>query len=188
MAVVRKGNALSDTVCDSEANSQTQTSTSEPHTEAVYTTATTRPVMSTVSAISDSMTPYGQTDSTFTTTAFVMSSETILTYPTKPMPPNPGPGSTLGTVTDLVFLSSHNKKNVRSNQCFNMCLFLPLCCLCLSVAVIAGVAGVIVLLIFIIILLVLFKPTWKKGNCTLQKSALIILLFFWKSYDYVILR
>lgn len=63
--VVKKGDATSDTECESEvltSSTWLQNSTEWPHIEILLTTAST--VMSTVSATSDSKTPRGVTDST----------------------------------------------------------------------------------------------------------------------------
>ncbi|XP_070815968.1 uncharacterized protein miip isoform X2 [Chaetodon trifascialis] len=84
--VVRKGDATSDTECDSEAFAsitRSQKSTKWPHVEIAFTTAST--MMSTVSEASDSKAPRGPTDSTLT---FSSVSEAAFNHSTKSPPPS----------------------------------------------------------------------------------------------------
>ncbi|XP_034724983.1 tumor necrosis factor receptor superfamily member 1B isoform X1 [Etheostoma cragini] len=95
-AVVVKGDATSDTVCEPEP----QTSTKEPHAEIVFTTSNT--VMSTVLATSDSKAPRGPTYSTLSISLSV--SEPVFNYSTKNPPPSTVSDSTLAAVIAGVLL------------------------------------------------------------------------------------
>ncbi|KAM6947742.1 tumor necrosis factor receptor superfamily member 1B [Lycodopsis pacificus] len=96
-AVVKNGNATSDTVCKPEAfisNMLPPTSTQGPLTELVFTTTST--AVSTVSATSDSNAPRGPTDTTLSVSPSF--TETVFNSSTKPPPPGTVPDSTLAAV------------------------------------------------------------------------------------------
>ncbi|XP_031157472.1 tumor necrosis factor receptor superfamily member 1B isoform X2 [Sander lucioperca] len=113
-AVVEKGDATSDTVCEPEvliSTTQPQTSTKEPHTKIVFTTASTvmstvlataSTVMSTVLATSDSKAPRGPTDPTLSISPSV--SEAVFNYSTKTPPQNTVSDSTLVIAGVIVFI------------------------------------------------------------------------------------
>lgn len=103
VAVVQKGDALSDTVCES-----------------VNTTAST--AMNTVSTTSNTTPSHGWRTSTFVTSSVT---EETPTYLTTSSPPSTVTDKKLGTVTKML-------EFVKSNYCFNIYLFLPLCCISLS--------------------------------------------------------
>ncbi|XP_070759201.1 tumor necrosis factor receptor superfamily member 1B [Enoplosus armatus] len=106
---IRKGNATSDTVCAPEAlisNTQPQTSTKEPHTEIVFTTAST--MTSTVSATSDSKAPRGLTGPTPSISHLTSVLKAVFNHSTKSPPPRLVSDSKLaaviGGVTGVIFL------------------------------------------------------------------------------------
>lgn len=115
---MRKGNATSDNVCETEAF----ISTTQPRVlinKGVVTTATT--MAGTLSA-----NPESKTESILSPSTFV--SGVANNYSTKSPPPSTVSDVKLGTVTDLMFSSSHYEKTVQSNQCLNISLFLTLSC------------------------------------------------------------
>lgn len=103
-AVVRKGNATSDTVCKNEdvTSTQLQNTTKEHHTGIVFMTADK--MGSTVLAVSDS---------TLSVSPSVL--KEVSNPSTEGPSPSKEPRNKLGMVTDLESLSSHHEKTVRSN-------------------------------------------------------------------------
>lgn len=124
--VVKKGDATSDTMCEPpNANTQSQTSTKNPPTEMLFTTATE--VMSTLLVTSE--TTRGPPDSTLSLSP--SASGDVFIYSTNPPPTSSAPDSTLGTATNWFNVSNE----VMLRKLWGLIIglsfpLLPMCCLC----------------------------------------------------------
>lgn len=97
--VVKKGDAISDTMCEPpNANTQSQTSTKNPPTEMLFTTATE--VMSTLLLLVTSETTRGPPDSTLSLSPSAPGD--VFDYSTKPPTTSSAPDSTLDSMVPAV--------------------------------------------------------------------------------------